>query len=347
MRHVILMAVERQQFRIASAIAGDLTYLLLNTGRLVEAQKLASKKAKYSKKAGLGPWTQLADKGTRLRVLANLGRHKIVVKMVDALRDQLVTLTDAGVEGEAVLPWGVRESIFDIARSAAMESQQYDAALEINSLIKQSKGRRQASLSDQAWTDFHDYMPLLVLERVDEARLLLERCRAIFEEENDTSGLGCVLTAIADLEYKLHGPGTARSFEERAIRYHYSVGDPLKCATSHMKLASYIGHDTGSASEALAHQLAAMIISLLIGSGHLEQYFNLFAQHVAELREAAQPGLPNSFGTLQATLEAIEGVRFKELADRLNVQGANFDALLGAVIAKGLELAVQAAANLE
>jgi hypothetical protein len=347
MREVIQLAVERQQFRVASGVAGDLIYLFLRTGRLLEARNLASKKARYTKKAGLGPWTQLSDNGTRLRVLADLGRHKVVLKMVEVLRARLITLPDDGVEEESVLPWIVRERIFDIARSSAMQSQKYEAALEINQLIKENMVRRQASRLEQASASYNDYKPLLVLRRYDEARSLLETCRAIFEEEGDIESLGGVLTAIADLEYNLHGARIARSFEERAIRYHYFVGKPGNCAISHMKMSFYIMCDTGNASEALAHQLAAMIVILLTGSGEAEQYFNTFAVQVAELGESAQGSLPNSFPILCAAVEAIEGVHFRELADRLNVQIADFDTLLGAVIAKGLELAAHAAANIE
>ena len=60
-RDLIQRAVAGGNYRLASAIAGDLLNLLRAGGRLEEALAVAGEKAGYTRRAGLGPWTQLAD----------------------------------------------------------------------------------------------------------------------------------------------------------------------------------------------------------------------------------------------------------------------------------------------
>ena len=61
-------------YRIASVAPAELFNLLRSRGRLGEALAAAEEKAGYTRQAGLGPWTQLADEGYRLQVLAAMGQ---------------------------------------------------------------------------------------------------------------------------------------------------------------------------------------------------------------------------------------------------------------------------------
>ena len=74
MRTVLDVAVARSDYRMASAAAGELINLCQSSGRLAEALALADQVAGYTRHAGLGPWTQLADEISRLQVLNRMGR---------------------------------------------------------------------------------------------------------------------------------------------------------------------------------------------------------------------------------------------------------------------------------
>ena len=76
--------------------------------------KLAEETKAYTRQAGLGPWTQLADEGRRLQALNSLGRHEEVLKAVKELRVQMRSLLmERSDKKEAVAPWNASESILD------------------------------------------------------------------------------------------------------------------------------------------------------------------------------------------------------------------------------------------
>jgi hypothetical protein len=51
-------------------IAGQLLNLLIDAGRLGEALAVAGQLPEFTARAGLGPWTRLADQAQRLQVSA-------------------------------------------------------------------------------------------------------------------------------------------------------------------------------------------------------------------------------------------------------------------------------------
>ena len=67
-------AVARGGYWAASVTAGRLADLYRVSGRLAEALTLTEQKADYTRQAGLGPWTQLADEVWRLQVLNAMGQ---------------------------------------------------------------------------------------------------------------------------------------------------------------------------------------------------------------------------------------------------------------------------------
>ena len=73
---LLAAALERKDYRIASAAAGDLINFRLQAGRLAEALQLAEDMIGYTRQAGLGPWTQLSDEVRRLQVLNVMGRAR-------------------------------------------------------------------------------------------------------------------------------------------------------------------------------------------------------------------------------------------------------------------------------
>ena len=66
LRSLLTAAVERGDYGAASAISVYLIDNYRRAGRLTEALTLAGEKAEYTRRAGLGPWTQLQDERIRL-----------------------------------------------------------------------------------------------------------------------------------------------------------------------------------------------------------------------------------------------------------------------------------------
>src|SRR5690606_1032327 len=111
LRDVLDRAVAAEDFQTASAAGGELVNLLRTTGRLPEALTVLDQKAEHTRRAGLGPWTQLIDQGWRLQIRRLLGESGPVLAEVEALREEMDRLPDPPGPDETVDPWNVREMI--------------------------------------------------------------------------------------------------------------------------------------------------------------------------------------------------------------------------------------------
>ncbi|MFO1432110.1 MAG: hypothetical protein U1F76_18530 [Candidatus Competibacteraceae bacterium] len=315
LRVLLEQAVQQQAFRLASGIAGELINLMRDTGRYAEALALVEQKQDYTRRAGLGPWTQLGDEARRLQLLVRLGRNEEALAAVERLRPTLKTLPEAGDREETMLPWSVRELILDTGRSAARGLERWEDALALNAEVLQSKSNRHAPALEQARTRFNDGFPLLRLQRYAEACDVLEGCRATFAAENDVEMLGKVFSALADLEDELNHRDRAIALEHTALRYGYLAGDPQDCAGGHFNLVIYLRRAGGPPAMALAQRLAAVMIGFQIASGRLPSRLQALAENLADF--PANPPLPANFAALCETVEQVEGVRFRELFERL------------------------------
>jgi hypothetical protein len=187
-------------------------------------------------------------------------------------------------------------------------------------------------------TRFNDYSPLLRLGRYGEARTLLHTCRAVFEAEHDIERLGRVFSALANLEDTLGHQAQAISFVETALRYNYLAGSPEDCAISHNNLSVYLKGAGRNRKVVLAHRLAAGVIDLQTGSGGLPSTLQNLAMDFAEYAPGLPP-LPDDFAELCRLVEAVEGVHFRELFERLPRRAATGDEALAAVRQGAQEIA--------
>jgi tetratricopeptide (TPR) repeat protein len=324
LRALITESVARGNYRLASTTAGDLATLLRKTGRLDEALAMAEEKAGYTQKADLGPWTQLADEGRRLQVLAALGRDEEVLKAVETLRPRMQALPKKAAENETAIPYNVRESLLDTGHTVALNSERWEKALELNADIQISEKERGAGTFERAQTRFNDYGPLLQLQRYGEVRELLQGCRKVFEDERAIRALGNVYSALANLEDKTGGRREAVRFETLALRFSYQEGEPESCAISHHNLSNYLARQDADRDVALAHRLGAASIRLQTRSGRL-------ASTVRNLAKTDLPALPPAFTTVADHVEAVEGVRFRALFERLPRTVPDGDAAIAAV----------------
>ena len=321
MREVVREAEERGQFRTASGVAGDLINLLHARGRSKDALDFVDKMKEQTRRAGLGPWTQLGDEVQRLQILNDLGQWSEVLDAVGRLREQMRTLPDSGEAEEAVDPWNVREATLNTGHTAAVALERWKEALALNGEIVELKRARQATALEIASARFNDYGPLLRLGRYSDARELLLGCRRTFEEEAYTEGLGTVFSALADLEDKLGHRGESIRYEQTALRYKYNAGKPEACAISHFNLANCFVRSGEQPRGALAHRLTAALIQFQTSDGRLPQTLQALSRHLASFSPDAPP-LPASFDELCDLVEQVEGVRFRALFSRLPADNA-------------------------
>jgi tetratricopeptide (TPR) repeat protein len=316
LRALLDSAVRQQAFRLASGIAGDLIILLRDTSRFHEALVLAEQKQDYTRRASLGPVTQLSDEAQRLQLLVQLGQYEEVLAAVKRLWPTLQTLPEIGDQAETVDPWNIRETILATGRSAALNLKRWELALALNTEVLRSAIARRAPALEQAGTRFNDYGPLLRLRRYPEARAVLEYCRAIYIDENAVPRLGNVFSALAYLETTLNHLDQAIALERTALRYKYLTGNPEDCAISHFNLAIYLLRDSSSPPKvALAHRLAAALIRFQTASGMFASRLHVLAKHLASF--PANPPLPADFAALCVIVDQVEGVHFRNLFERL------------------------------
>jgi tetratricopeptide (TPR) repeat protein len=313
-------------------VSGFCTYLfriLLMTGRFEEALHLAEEMKGYSRKAGLGPWTELSDEASRLQALNKLGRYDEVLTAVEELRGKMEVLSEKRAENEAVEPWNVKEAILDAGRAAARDSREDRLALELNAEQLKSKEGRGATDLNLAGAAFTDYFPLLRLKRYKEAGRLLWNCKEVFEREKDIEMIGKVFSALADLMDEMGQTDQAARFEEDALRYEYLTGDTESVSVSHNNLGNY--HRKMGSSKSLAHHLASAVIRLLTRSGMLPQTLQNLS---ISLGTFGAEDLPASFDRLCERVEEVEGVRFRGLFLRMAGPDGDGDEVMQAIIEK-------------
>ncbi|HXL90601.1 MAG TPA: CHAT domain-containing protein [Streptosporangiaceae bacterium] len=311
LRDTLDAAVTSGDYRLASAVAGDLAYLLRGAGRLGEALAVAGEMAGYSERAGLGPWTQLLDQVQRLQILAVMGEHEQVLAEAGVLRERMGLLPARRGPGEAVEPWNVREVILGTGYGSALALGEWQECLDLNAEVTASKRQRGAGLHDLTCVRFNDAFPLMRLGRLGEAGGLLRECQQVFEDHHDTPMLAMVLSTRASLEYVSGRAGAAADLERTAIRYSYATAGPRDIAISHHNLANYLGETGGDRAGQQAHRLAAALIWQLTGMTH--DLADAQRALAAELRAGPGADLPATLAAVIQVAELTDGVRLGDL----------------------------------
>ena len=318
-------AVASGRHDLAGGVAGSRSAILIVMGRFEEAVAAADAAAEHNRTAGFGPWTQLADQVRRLQLLTTAGRNEQVLTDVDRLRAEMADYPDPpGPDDRTVNSWNVRETLYAVAGSAALNLRRWTVALEYVNETVASRRRRGVSALETAATGFDAYGPLLRLGRVEEARDLLERCRAVFERHGAYPSLAKCLSALADVENTL-GHGTqAADLERIALRFGYLRPEPISLAASHFNLANSLDRWAGDRTGSITHRLAAAMLERAAGSG-------LYPSTRAALGRALAGGtsLPADFDALCHAVEQVDGVQFRQL---LGDMGAEGDDLLDTVV---------------
>ena len=298
--------------RVASAAASELVTLLMAAGRLAEALAVAGQKAEFTGRAGLGPWSRLADQALRLQVLGRMGEHAQVLAETETLRAAMAALPVRGDASEAVNPWSVREVILHTGYASALATGEWQRCLDLNAEAAASVRQRGAGVHEVTQFRFRDASPLIRLGRLGEAGRLLAECQRIFEDQADTPMLATVLGARAGLEDALGHRQAAADLVRAALRLFYARPELRDIAIGHHNLAIYLGELGDDRAGQRAHRLAAALIRRLSGMAHdLAGTVRVLA---AELRgDDPAARLPATVARVVATAELTEGVRLGAL----------------------------------
>ena len=280
-------------------------------------------KIQHARAAGLGPWTQLADQGRRLQILAALGQHQDVLDQLPTLLKRMENLPDQVGDDESVRPSNIREGLFDAGRSSANATQRWQEALDYNARALASMQRRGATAHHLAYTRFNDAGPLIDLGRYEDAEQVLRYCQQAYEDVGDTASLGKVFTLRARIEGERGHRSDAVRLQRQALRLDYVYPDPSTVAISHHNLA----YDLDNPAEQRAHRLAAALLFTLIGDTH---YAQIVVRKLArELRNggttdgmtvepsAAAQRMPTTLAEVAALVDATEGVHYASLVTAL------------------------------
>ncbi len=127
-------------------------------------------------------------------------------------------------------------------------------------------------------------------------------------------------------------PATPILTQQLALRNAYAAGDPQRCAAHHLNLARQMEAAGGEPSTYLAHGVAGALLLFQAGGDllpdSLGQLAMGFVQHAPR-----KPPLPEDFDALAAIVEQVDGVRLREMAQQLSLDGgASGDEALHAVV---------------
>ena len=332
LRLALAQAEARRDYLAASRISEALINRLVANGRLPEALRLTSRKADYTTRAGLGPWSQLADAAQRLQVLAHTGDLEQVMAEFPRIRARMESLPDAAEADEAVSPQNIRELVYEIGRDMALATGDWEGALVYNSGVVNSARRRKVSDYDLARARINDNVALVRLGRYDQAGQLLRECQQVFEDHQDFSYLASVFYGRAELEDELGHRDTAVQFGRTALRLRYTYHrDPAAIATDHYNLAIYLRKLGAQPVEHRAHRLAAGLIAGLAGMA--DRMRGTIDGLAADLHDDIGPSqVPGSLAEVTYWVEETDGVRFGALIGSLTTDPGAAETLLGEIL---------------
>jgi hypothetical protein len=311
---LLAAALSRQDYQLASAAARNLVRYRTRAGQFEEAFQLAGQVIGYTRRAGLGPWTQLLDNVRRQRVLTLMGQPRKALAEVRRLREHMQTLPATSEETAPVPAWSVREELLGTGREAAVELGHWGEALELTAAALASMRGRGASEAEIARARFNDYGPLISLGRVEDALGMLMECREVFRQVQDIQMLGVVFGALAAAESERGHSDVAVDLARQGLRYDYLAGDVNTIWKSHHNLGEYLGDLASQPGPALAHHLAAALLRAVTGAEEAEDPVLSAAD---DLKASSDAPAPADVPELCRRVAAVPGVDLGLLLARL------------------------------
>ena len=329
---VLAVALDRQAYRIASSAASNLASYRTRAGRLGEALQLAEQTIEYTRRAGLGPWTQLCHEVQRLNVLTLMGQPEEALAEVQRLRKLAETLSATSEREETVTAWYAREALLGAGREAALRLERNEQALELNAAAVTSMRGRGAPQAEIARVRFSDHGPMIMLGRVEESFGLLMDCREVFEQAHDIAMVGKVSGALSAVEASRNHGDVAVDLVRESLRYGYLAGDVDNIRISHHNLGEYLRDLVGQPGPALAHHLAAALLRAITGAEAAEESVSAAAD---DLKVGGDVTVPADVADLCRLVAAVPGADLgqllAELAPEPQVVERTFEELIGHV----------------
>lgn len=265
-RDLLATAVGREDEWQAFTLTRDLIHHCFSAGRLDEALALADGQLARVRRAGFGPWTEIACQSTRLDVLITRGQLEQALTEARLLSERVDGPPENDGRPEAVAWAAAREGVYSTRREAALHLERWEEALAMGQAIRESLRRRQAHESRVAHGQLQDVTPLVRLDRAEEALDVLASCRAVFERDHDVAGLAKLFATHAMVEDTRGHGERAVDLQCEALRYAYAGRNVENVAVTHHNLGEYLFRHTDRIGQARAHYLAAALIARLIGS---------------------------------------------------------------------------------
>jgi tetratricopeptide (TPR) repeat protein len=327
-RQTIDRAVATENYRIAASTAGDLCFLLEQSGRLSEALKVAEQLPEYARLGNLGTWYELVNERMRLQILADINSSdENLIKQLADLYARMCFVPDEEAKAVEVRPYHEREMTLRLMGTIAVRLRNWEPALKLMSAVVQSKQARGASELDTARTLITCAECLIELKKYDEAKEILFYCKPVFEQAPALGELSALFATLGSLEQDLQHWPQANAHRENSLRYAYLVPTPQAISIAHFNLATTLNQIAPESPNAIAHRVAACVIDLQTNSGELESAVSELASDMKNFSTQAV-FLPASFDELSERVEQTAGVRFRNLFAELPTRYSTGDEAL-------------------
>ena len=313
LRGALDAAVGAGDYRAASAAAGTWSSCCGMPGGSRRRWRRPERKPEYTRRAGLGPWTQLADQGLRLQVLGLMGEH-------ERCWPRSTGTARRGWPGCPPGPAATRPPArgtsarpsWTPAATRRWRSGTGSRRLDLNAEIVASTRQRGAGVHEVTRTRFNDAGPLIRLGRLARRGGCWPSASRSSKTTPTSPALATVLSARAGLESSARAPaGRGGPASGPRCGCCYARPEPQDIAISHHNLAIYLGRLGGDRAGQRAHRLAAALIFRLTGMTH--DLGRPRARPGGRAARGATAGLPSTVAEVVAVAELTEGVRLGEL----------------------------------
>jgi tetratricopeptide (TPR) repeat protein len=317
--------------RISAAAGGDaarqarsdLAWILDNwsnalvvTGNLSAARQKRVEAAEANRQAGLPLVSVITDELEVLRIDVEQGQADAALPQIEERLSKIEGWWTASRAGSPTPDAPNREALartimsaLDTARQANYALQQWEAALKRIDAVIEIKRELKRSLEDIAGDRMNRAVTLIRLHRESEAKLELEACLDIFE--NDPSKRAAVLGSLSNLYYQIGDLAQAITQARRALTLRNTLPEPGERARSHEYLAVFLCEpgEKQNLAESARHGLANLAYLLVTG---LAQPLETVRNYVIDFRAAASVATELNIPRLAELLDDPAFVALKE-----------------------------------
>ena len=305
LKDVETRSTSASNYRLAVSIAGDLVTLYRLTARYPDALAAADRKVGYTERAGLGPWSKLNNQVQRVEVLRSAGDYPTVFNEAIRLSHDLDSYPAPLAGDNLGAPWNIRETLYDLGRSAAMVLGRWNPALDWANRRVQSMTGRGAPELEIAKARFDTY-PALRNIGTGAVKEMLDACRPVFERHEAYLYLSRCIGGLATLEFEGGQRDQALNYGRLALRLGYLDASPSDLAARHHQFADSL-YQWQAGPAAPAHRVAALMLLLLADD---PQYHDVLGEIARESDSGLEP--PVRFDELCRLVEQVQGVHFAE-----------------------------------